>query len=273
MESEEPEARAELMRDYTALACELRQEEEQLINSQSPRAMTAKLERHDRLFSKVKTAATMTHDCESLTQILRIAVSQTTAFNLSPKSISLQNVRSNLLRRFGDGALDLERLGDWSLRKSRVPGAAAASLFGLGQFTPILRPRTQRQRSVAAPIEAMKAVDQRTVPDGRAEQLLSRARALCDKLKTSGDTPLTRAIAAPTGFAQTVQNAFDFAHLVRDGRVGLQLVDSCLLATAEVGRLQTGERRRQCILHLRQSDYQRLVEDPLTTAELVEPSI
>ena len=56
--------------------------------------------------------------------------------------------------------------------------------------------------------------------------------------------------------------AFDFAHLIRDGKVGLHVVNDCVLATARVDEMPKGERRQQAVLHLRQTDYQTIMEDP-----------
>jgi hypothetical protein len=268
-ERDEPERRVELVRDYANIVQELRQSEEQLINSQSPSALTERLERQNRLFARVKTPTTMAHDCDGLSRIMRITVSQAAAVNLYPRSLNLQNVRASLVRRFGAGALDLEALGDWALRRSRVAPAGTAFLFGLGQFHPAPRARTQRARTQRDAPEEARAVDQRELGEGRANQLLVRARGLCDRLKRAGATPLVRAIATPVGFAQTVQNAFDFSHLVRDGRAGLRLISGCVFATAEVELMQQGDRRHQCVLHLRQSDYQRCVDDPETKAQLI----
>jgi hypothetical protein len=265
----EVEQREELVRVYTDIVMQYRHDEEELINSQSPRVLTDRLVRQDALFRRVKTPSTMAHDCEGLSRLMKITVSQTNAVNLYPKSLNLQNVRSNLVARFGGGVLDLEALGDWSLRHSRVLPAATTFLFGLGQFQPIQRTRTQRPRLQEDPIEDARAVDQRELSDGRANQLLMRAKSLCDRLKRVGDTPLARAITTPVSFAQTVQNAFDFSHLVRDGRAGLQLVNDCVVATAKVDRLPHGDRRQQCVVHLRQSDYQRFIEDPATKDQLL----
>jgi hypothetical protein len=266
---EEAEQREELVRVYTDMVMQYRQEEEELINSQSPRALTDRLVRQEALFRRVKTPSTMAHDCEGLSRLMKITVSQSNAVNLCPKSLNLQNVRSNLVSRFGGGVLDLEALGDWSLRKSRVLPAVTTFLFGLGQFQPIHKARTQRVRTQKDPVEDARSVDQRELSDGRANQLLMRAKNLCEKLKKVGDTPLARAITTPVSFAQTVQNAFDFSHLVRDGHAGLQLVNDCAVATAKVDKLPHGDRRRQCVVHLRQSDYQRFIEDPARKGQLL----
>jgi hypothetical protein len=266
---EEAEQREELVRVYTDMVMQYRQEEEELINSQSPRALTDRLVRQDALFRRVKTPSTMAHDCEGLSRLMKITVSQSNAVNLYPKSLNLQNVRSNLVSRFGGGVLDLGALGDWSLRKSRALPAATTFLFGLGQFQPIHKARTQRVRTEKDPVEDARSVDQRELSDGRANQLLMRAKNLCEKLKKVGDTPLARAITTPVSFAQTVQNAFDFSHLVRDGHAGLQLVNDCAIATAKVDKLPHGDRRQQCVVHLRQSDYQRFIEDPARKGQLL----
>jgi hypothetical protein len=142
-------------------------------------------------------------------------------------------------------------------------------LFGLGQFQPIRKTRTQRAPSQKSPIEDARAVDRRELSDGRTNQLLMRAKNLCEKLRKAGDTPFARAITTPVSFAQTVQNAFDFSHLIRDGRAGLQLVNECVIATAWVDRLPHGDRRQQCIVHLRHSDYQRLIDDPVRNSQFL----
>lgn len=257
----------ELIRGYTEIETRLRQDEEKLINAPTPRPLIDELMRHEQLFPHVKSASTMARDCAGINRVVKIAATQTQTVNLCPKSMNLQNLRSNLFGKFGQNPLDLERLGEWSLRKSRVAPPCTPFLFGLGQFQPVQRTRTQKARSQRDEIEAMKAVDQREQTETRANQLLARAKHLCEKLRKNGETPLARAIATPTGFAETVQNAFDFAHLVRDGKVGLHVVNDCVVATARVEKMHQAERRQQAVLHLRQTDYQTIMEDP-TTREL-----
>jgi hypothetical protein len=257
-----PENRTELVRSYANIVLELHREEDRLVNSQSPRILTQRLEEQNRLFAQVKTASTMVQDCEAVRRIVKITASQVAAVNFSPKSINLQNVRMSLVRKFGGGVLNLEQLGEWSLRKSRVPGTATPFLFGLGEFQPIQRMRSQHPRAQKDAVNAPRAVDQSELSTGRANQLLTRARDLYDKLKRAGSMPLATVIAAPVGFAQTIQNAFDLSHLVRDGKVGLKLVGTCVVATADVKHLQPGAKRHPCILHLCQSDYQKYIEDP-----------
>jgi hypothetical protein len=269
---EDPEKRIELLHDYSAMSMTLYKEEENLISSQSPHLLTEHLLRHENLFQHVKTPSTMTRDCEGVSRIMKTAVSQANAVNLCPKSLNLQNLRANIVNQFGQGSLDLEALGDWSLRKSRVAVPATIFLFGLGEFQPSQRARQARARSQKEKLEAAKDVNQKdSEADVHGNRLLARARTLCDKLRTKGDTLLGNAITTPSSFAQTVQNAFDFAHLVRDGKVGLTVVEAKVLATAKVEALAQAARRQQCVLHLRQTDYQRFIEDPELAGLFTQP--
>lgn len=267
---EEKEPTLELLREYEEQVAKLIENEEALINSTSVRPFIDALQKHEELFKSVKTASTMVRDCAGVNRIVKMAAQQTQCVNLCPKSMNLQNVRSNLFARYGQNPIDLEQLGEWALRKSKTAAPATSFLFGLGQFQPVQRVRTQRQRAQRDELQEMKAVDQKATPEGRTNQLLTRAMNLCDKLKRRGETPLARAITSSESFAQTVQNAFDLSHLIRDGRVGLQVVDECIVATAKVDGMQQGERRQQAVLHLRQSDYQKLMENPSTQGMLFD---
>ena len=262
LSQDDKEDRVELIRGYTEIESRLRQDEEKLINAQTPRPLIEELIRHEQLFPRVKSASTMARDCAGINRVVKIAATQTQTVNLCPKSMNLQNLRSNLFGKFGQNPLDLAKLGEWAIRRSRVAPPCGPFLFGLGQFQPVQRTRTQKARSQQDELQEMKAVDQREQTETRTNQLLSRAKNLCEKLRQSGETPLARAIATPNGFAETVQNAFDFAHLIRDGKVGLHVVNDCVLATARVDEMPKGERRQQAVLHLRQTDYQTIMEDP-----------
>lgn len=267
---EEREPTMELLRGYEEAAAQLRENEEALINTASVRPLTEALQKHEELFKSVKTASTMVRDCAGVNRIVKLTAQQTQSVNLCPRSMNLQNVRSNLFAKYGQNPMDLEQLGEWALRKSKTVAPATSFLFGLGQFQPVQRVRTQRQRAQRDEIQEMKGVGQKETPEGRTNQLLARAMNLCDKLKKRGETPLARAITSSESFAQTVQNAFDLSHLIRDGRVGLQVVDECIIATAKVDGMQQGERRQQAVLHLRQSDYQKLMENPSTQGMLFD---
>lgn len=267
---DEREPTMELIRGYEEAAAQLREKEDVLMNTPSVRPLTEALQKHEELFKCVKTASTMARDCAGVHRIVKITAQQTQSVNLCPKSMNIQNVRANLFAKFGQNPINLEKLGEWSLRKSKTAPPATSFLFGLGQFQPVQRVRTQRQRTQRDELQEMKAVDHKEAPEDRTNQLITRAKSLCDRLKKRGETPLARAITTTESFAQTVQNAFDLSHLIRDGKVGLQLVNECVVATATVGNMQQAERRQQAVLHLRQSDYQRLIENPSTQGMLFD---
>ncbi|KAH0792301.1 Nse4 C-terminal-domain-containing protein [Histomonas meleagridis] len=194
--------------------------------------------------------------------ITSIAVSQAASVNLSPTSVNLANINNNILTKYAapGGSIDFEALGEWALRKSKVVPPATSFLFGLGKFEQVRKERAKTQRAPKDVIAEIKSVDAKQMDERRSNQLLSRARKLCDKLKQKGNTPISQVITTPLSFAQTVENAFDLAHLVREGKVGIQLSSNCVLATANVDELEKSPNRRQCVLHLRQTEYKKLIE-------------
>ena len=68
---------------------------------------------------------------------------------------------------------------------------------------------------------------------------------------------MTRFIATKDGFSQSVENAFELSHLVRDGRVGLVSNNGVVVATTNI-ESSSNDRRKQCVLHLRDIDFKKL---------------
>ncbi|OHT05031.1 hypothetical protein TRFO_27351 [Tritrichomonas foetus] len=254
---------AELIQNIRDINNSLQEKEEHLILSQSPRKLTHLIQKTDNLFEQVSTPSAMSHDVETFRNITQIAVSQVSSVSLGPKSVNLVNVRSNLMSKYADNAgnLDFEKVGEWAIRNSRVAPTATSFLFGLGQFQPVHKERQKGARTQKDKIEELTAVDLKEVKENRTDTLMARARKLCEKLKKNGDTPLSNVITAPKSFAQTVENAFDLAHLVRDGRVGITSGNGTIFATASTEKMKTSETRRQCVLHLRQPEYKRILQE------------
>lgn len=206
-----------------SIRAEMKDKEQQLLISQSPKQLTQIMKRTDDLFNQVETPSAMTQDCDTFKSITQIAVSQIASINIGLRSVNLANVSTKLFNRFGEGdTLNWEKLGEWGLRYSRVAPIPPRFLFGLGEFHVIHRERKQGQRSQKDVIENQKSVQSVENNENKENKLLKRARALCDRLKKNGEIPLSQVITTPIGFAQTVENAFDVAHLVRDGKVGLE---------------------------------------------------
>ena len=256
--------RAELIHNIREINNSIRQKEESLILSQSPKKLTHLIQKADELFPQIETPSAMSHDCETFRNITQIAVTQVSSVSLSNKSLNLGNVRTKLMSKFADdsGHLDFEKIGEWGIRNSKMAPTATTFLFGLGQFQPVRRERAKSTRSQKDKIEDIKSVDLKEIKKNRADALMSRARKLCEKLQEEGDTPLSTIITAKSSFAQTVENAFDLAHLVRDGRVGISAGNGTILATASTQQIKTSDSRRQCVLHLRHDDFKKIINEP-----------
>lgn len=260
--------RAKLIDNLREINAIVKENEEKIINSQSPRQLSQLLRKSDSLFEKITTPSSLTHDCATMVAITNIAVSQGAAINLCPASVNLPNVLSNLSTKFPDkrefdsGGMDFKAIGDWVLRRSRVVPPSTLFLYGLGQFKPVHKERNKTQRAPKDVIQESKSVGSKETDESRSSKLMSRARKLCEKLKEKGNTPVAVVISAPDSFSKTVENAFDLAHLVREGKIGIHSDnDKNILATVEDKKVQKCQERRQCILHLRQSDYQRMIEN------------
>lgn len=259
--------RAELIHNIREINNSIRQKEESLILSQSPKKLTHLIQKTDELFPQIETPSAMSHDCETFRNITQIAVTQVSSVSLSSKSINLGNVRTKLINKFSNNAgdLDFEKIGEWAIRYSKMAPAATSFLFGLGKFQPIRRERAKSSRAHKDKIEDLKSVDLKEIKKNRANELVSRAKKLCEKLQKDGDTPLSTIITAKSSFARTVENAFDLAHLVRDGRVGISSGNGTILATASTEHIKTSDSRRQCVLHLRHIDYKKIINEPQPT--------
>ena len=256
--------RAELIHNIREINNTIRQKEESLILSQSPKKLTHLIQQADEFFPQIETPSAMSHDCETFRNITQIAVTQVSSVSLSNKSLNLGNVRTKLINKFSNdaGSLDFEKIGEWAIRNSKMAPTATSFLFGLGQFQPVRRERSRTTRSQKDKIEDIKSVDLKEIKKNRTDALMSRARKLCEKLQEEGDTPLSTIITAKSSFAQTVENAFDLAHLVRDGRVGISSGNGTILATASTQQIKTSDSRRQCVLHLRHDDFKKIINEP-----------
>lgn len=262
-QQESASTRTKLINNLREIKTIVKENEEKIINSQSPRQLSQLLRKSDSLFDKISTPSSLTHDCAAMVAITNVAVSQGAAINLCPSSVNLPNVLSNMSSKFPDnvGNVDFRAFGEWALRRSRVAPPSTVFLYGLGQFKPVHKERTKTQRAPKDVIQESKSVGSKETDESRSSKLMSRAKKLCDKLKEKGKTPLSEVISAPDSFSKTVENAFDLAHLVREGKIGIHSDNDSVLATAEVRKVQKCQERRQCILHLRQSDYQRMMDN------------
>ena len=87
LSQDDKEDRVELIRGYTEIESRLRQDEEKLINAQTPRPLIEELIRHEQLFPRVKSASTMARDCAGINRVVKIAATQTQTVNLCPKAV------------------------------------------------------------------------------------------------------------------------------------------------------------------------------------------
>ena len=247
-----------LMNGYRLLAKKIEESNEEIVSSQDPKLLTQYLTQNDGFFKSVKTPSTFARDCETLRTITETAVTQSSSVNLGPRPFNFNNTRNKMKQLFpsGDG-FDWEAIGDWALRRGKTAPSSQPFLFGLESFEVKKRERAPTQRSRKDVIEEEKEVQNKDMSQAIANQLLQRAKKLHDKLK-QGDLPVTKVIATKSGFSQSVQNAFELSHLIRDGKVGLHNEHGTVIATANVQSSQASDRRKQCVLHLRDIDFKKI---------------
>ena len=249
-----------VMNGYRLLAKQIEESSEEIILSQDPKLLTNYLSQNEGFFKSVKTPTVFAKDCETLRTITQTAVTQSSSVNLGPRPFTFNNVRNKMQQLFpsGDG-FDWEALGEFALRRSKTAPTAQPFLFGLESFEVKKRERIQTQRARKDVIEAQQEVQNKDMSQAIANQLLQRAKRLHDKLKRTGDLPVTKVIASKSGFSQSVENAFELSHLIREGKVGLHHGnDGTVIATANVLGTQAGDRRKQCVLHLRDIDFKKI---------------
>jgi len=259
-QSQGVEQRTNLLSGYNQIRTQIQTKEEQLINSQSPQQLTEMIISQDKLFESVNTPSTLSHDCQTLNKITEIAVNQVSSVNLGPRSLTFVNVRSQLMNKFSHGnTLDWEALGDFALRRSKVAPKSSTFLYGLGEFQEIHKTRRigVRQKDT---IGELQSVGNKDLSKAQSTHLLAKAVKLFKKLESEGAIPLSKIMISEDSFGQTVENAFEFAHLVRDGKVGIQQQGNHVMATADTKAIGTTDRRQQCVLHLRQGDYKKVME-------------
>ena len=259
-QSQVVEQRTTLLNGYNQIRTQIQKREEQLINSQSPQKLTEMIISQNRLFENVNTPATLSHDCQTLNKITEIAVSQISAINLGPKSMTFANVRSQIMNKFSQGNnINWEAFGEFSLRRSKVAPRAVPVIYGLGEFQEIHRSRKVGVRHKDV-VGELQSVGNKDLSNVQSTHLLAKAVKLYNKLQNEGAIPLSKIMISEDSFGQTVENAFEFAHLVRDGKVGIQQQGNHVMATADTNGIGTSDRRQQCVLHLRQGDYKKVIE-------------
>ena len=249
-----------LINGYRLLVKKIEESNEEIILSQDPKLLTNYLVQNDGFFKSVRTPSTFARDCQTLRTITQTAVTQSSAVNLGPRPFTFNNVRNKMQQLFpnGDG-FDWEAIGEWALRRGKTAPTSQPFLFGLESFEVKKKERAPTQRSKKDAVVEEQEVQNKDMSQAiGANQLLQRAKKLHDKLKQTGDLPVTRVIATSGGFSQSVQNAFELSHLIRDGKVGLHSEHGTVIATANVQSTQAGDRRKQCVLHLRDIDFKKL---------------
>jgi hypothetical protein len=255
-----PEDNHKKVEQYQVQQQRLKKTGDDMIASQSPFVLREEVLQTDDIFRHGSSSTkTLTYDLENLGMITHMAVNQAVLVNLLPKSLNIQNIRSRLNNRFGteEGNFKWAEFGDWALRRSRVVAPCTEFLYGLEQFHPKERVRTQRRPRDKDVVPDAKKVGEKQLNRNPDEGLLERAIELCKKLESNGDLPLGTAICSQS-FNDTVQNAFDLSLLVHEGKVGLKLVNGRVMATARVDR-KVEHRRQQCVLHLNFDEHKELV--------------
>lgn len=249
-----------IVQEYRRLAKKVEESNEAIIQSQDPKRLTELLTQNDDFFNGVKTPSTFAADCETLRVITETAVNQAYSVNLGPKPFTFNNVVSKMTSMYSNGdTLDWEAIGDWALRRGKTAPTVQPFMFGLESFEVKKKERAPTQRSKKDVIEQEQEVHNKDMSQAINNQLLARAKKLCEKLKQAGDMPVTKVIATKDGFSQSVQNAFELSHLVRDGKVGLNKDGhGKVIATANIQGPATNERRKQCVLHLRDIDFKKV---------------
>jgi len=255
------------LQEYKRLADNIREMKQDILNSQSPRFLTQMMEQSSNLFQRVNTTTTLSQDCKTLRKITKTAANQASCVNLGTHPFTIPNIQSKLMQHFPmKSTFDWEQIGTWVLRNSKTAPSISSFLFGLEKFEVVKKDRAIAQRSKKSSIEELQelGVKKKSTEedkDERMKSLLARAELLCRKLKSKGPIPISQVITEGNTFEQCVENAYELSHLVREGRVAIQNSNQKIIANADLQGLKAKEGRKQCVLHLRDSDFLQYIEN------------
>jgi len=163
-----------------------------------------------------------------------------------------------------------------------------AVTFVVGEFVAAApkqkKERKRKERVASEPVQTADTVSVKQLQE-QAEEKAQTARMKVMEAKVAeisgkhgdrGRVNLFQLILHPTSFSQSVENLFDLAFLVKDGRVAIETDDQCAYVRGakppEKGDFAHGLIKKQNILSLDHPTYQRLAERWCSRGEALLPS-
>ena len=250
-----------ILENYRNITENIKLKKEEILNSQSPKTLTKIIEESQNLFQKVNEPITFIQDCKLLRKVTKTAVNQTSSVNLGSRPFSLNNLENKIKQNFfEENNFKWENLGEYFLKNSKTLPITIPFVYGLEKFEIIKKIRNNNNQKTRKNIETLQELEKKKQLNSnneRVKTLLSRAEQLCKKLENQGKVPLSKIIIENDSFIKCIENAFELSHLVREGRVAIQNNNKSIYATANVSDIKQSDRRKQCILHLRESDFEK----------------
>ena len=232
----------------------------------TPKELSEILTNQDKAFTMIDKPADFRHDLLNVKAIMSTAVKQGSHKTLSSLSYSLAGVTRSLVEKYPVNGVkfDCSALGELLIRNSRIaPSMEVPYLYGLENLQIKKRLKSQKPQQTQ---DQKNEKEEELVVVGkkdnlkRTQSLTTRGRKLYSKIANKGETPLADIISSSKGWDQTIQKAFELSHLVRDGKVSVKIDHNEILATKGSKEINESEGRKKCVLHLRFSDYQKLME-------------
>ncbi|EAY09461.1 hypothetical protein TVAG_126220 [Trichomonas vaginalis G3] len=255
----------DVIKKYDDINQQIIENEKDLITNATPRNLSEILIQMDKMQSLVKKPSVFEKDLKSINRVTRIAVEQGNQVTLSDSAFNLASVHRNLCAKYPtrkEKQFDLAQLGDIFIRSSLIaPRMNIPMLYGLDDFhvKPRQKRATQSQVRDEVTADEIKVGYKKT--NEKAHSLTERGRKFFKEISNSGARPLADTISTEEGFDAMIQKAFELAHLVRDGRVCVDIENHEIVAKAAGSDMKDidGKGRKKCVLHLRYKDYQNML--------------
>ena len=246
------------------LSSKITNDQNELIKG-TPRDLSELLTNQDKTFSMIDKPVDFRQDLHNVKDIMSTAVKQGSHKTLSSLSYSLAGVTRSLVEKYPVNGIkfDCSALGELLIRNSRIaPSMEVPYLYGLGSLQVKRRIKTQRTQinGDGKDKEEELVVVEKKKDLKRTQSLTSRGRKLFTKIGHKGDSPFADIVYSSKGWDNTIQKAFELSHLVRDGKVSLKIKNCEIVTKVGSGEQNESEGRKKCVLHLRFSDYQKLME-------------
>ena len=251
--------------NYKLIKLEIENNKESFLQQTSLLQINQIIFEQEKLLIEIKKPSTFIYDLDLMKTISDLVIQQGNDINFSSKYYNLYNFSYSIFNKFNLNSkfINFLELGNYFLSNSKtLPNFNLINFYGLTiNLKPkiIKKTQNQTQNNIILPQIDLKYL---TKKNSRTQNLTSKSLKIFQKIKEKKSIPLILALNSPKNYNKLIHKAFHFAHLIREGKVGLNYEEEEIITKIiENKEEEIKPKRKNCILHFSFNDYLKLTNE------------